>query len=147
MCCNSPIRRSQGLNILIGRSGIHGWGAFTIKPIEKNTFITEYTGEIITQYEAERRGRIYDKVDSSFLFALNNDLVIDATRKGNKAKFANHSKQPNCYAKIMQVSGDHKIGIYAKRFIAAGEELSFDYSYTEDHPLSRKKHFSLAKHD
>lgn len=128
VCHNTCLHRKQGKHVVVGRSGIHGWGSFTRKPIEKNDFIVEYTGEVITQNESERRGRIYDKLDSNFLFNLNEECCVDASRKGNKAKFVNHSADPNCQPFIHLTSGgDHKIGIFAKRNIAAGEELSFDY--------------------
>ncbi|KAG2952222.1 hypothetical protein PC117_g3007 [Phytophthora cactorum] len=130
-CGNVNIMRGQMRKIGVSASETHGWGAYAMESVKKGEFLYEYTGSLLSQDEAERRGNVYDKTTISFLFDLNEDSVVDATRKGNKSKFANHdSGDPKCFARIMLVNGDHRIGIYAKQGITAGDELFFDYGYS-----------------
>ncbi|KAH7520201.1 hypothetical protein FEM48_Zijuj08G0119100 [Ziziphus jujuba var. spinosa] len=144
-CRNMKLLLKQQQRVLLGRSDISGWGAFLKNNVGKHEYLGEYTGELISHREADKRGKIYDRENSSFLFNLNDQaryctklnvcfwqFVLDAYRKGDKLKFANHSPDPNCYAKVIMVAGDHRVGIFAKERISAGEELFYDYRYEPD---------------
>eukprot|EP00357_Protocruzia_adherens_P009529 CAMPEP_0115041968 /NCGR_PEP_ID=MMETSP0216-20121206/45988_1 /TAXON_ID=223996 /ORGANISM="Protocruzia adherens, Strain Boccale" /LENGTH=81 /DNA_ID=CAMNT_0002423997 /DNA_START=409 /DNA_END=651 /DNA_ORIENTATION=+ len=77
-----------------------------------------YVGDLITHEEAFRRSIWYDLEDCTYLFHLNDTFVVDAKRKGNKIRFANHSKKrANASAMIKFLNGDYHIGIYADRAI------------------------------
>ncbi|KAK8554660.1 hypothetical protein V6N13_093635 [Hibiscus sabdariffa] len=131
-CGNMRLLLRQQQRILLAKSDVAGWGAFLKNSVNKNDYLGEYTGELISHTEADKRGKIYDRANSSFLFDLNDQYVLDAYRQGDKLKFANHSSNPNCYAKVMLVAGDHRVGIFAKERIEASEELFYDYRYGPD---------------
>jgi hypothetical protein len=43
------------------------------------------------------------------------------------ARFANHSCDPNCQTQKWNVNGEMRVGIFARRDIASGTEITFDY--------------------
>jgi SET domain-containing protein len=61
--------------------------------------------------------------------SLKTDQVIDATRRGGIARFINHSCDPNCELQKWVVGKHLRMGIFTKRIIEKGEELSFDYKF------------------
>lgn len=130
-CKNVSIQRNFRQHILFAISDVEnaGWGVFAKNNIKKNDFIIEYAGELISQDESDRRGIIYENIRCSYLFEVNKKYVLDATLKGNKSRFVNHSHRPNCHPRFKLVNGDYRIGIYAKYDIQAGEELLFNYRY------------------
>ncbi|XP_010531248.1 PREDICTED: histone-lysine N-methyltransferase CLF isoform X2 [Tarenaya hassleriana] len=148
-CRNMKLLLKQQQKVLLGRSDVSGWGAFLKNSVSKHEYLGEYTGELISHREADKRGKIYDRENSSFLFNLNDQFVLDAYRKGDKLKFANHSPEPNCYAKVIMVAGDHRVGIFARERIMAGEELFYDYRYEPDRApaWARKPESSGSKKD
>jgi uncharacterized protein len=121
-------------------SPIQGLGAFATQPIPARTRLIEYMGERITPAESDAR---YPDVPGerhhTFLFAIDDDVVVDAAVDGNDARFINHSCDPNCDAIIE----DQHIWITTVRDIAPGEELAYDYQYVleERHTPGRKRRF------
>ncbi|GAB1520695.1 histone methyltransferase set2 [Rhizoctonia solani] len=56
------------------------------------------------------------------------ECYIDATKRGGKGRFANHSCNPNCYVAKWVVGKRIRMGIFAKRDIEENEELTFNYN-------------------
>lgn len=94
-------------------------------------------------------------IGSSYMFRVDHDTIIDATKCGNFARFINHSCnvrqrpvssnpqlesqrrltvarlvfQPNCYAKVITVESQKKIVIYSRQPINVNEEITYDYKF------------------
>lgn len=122
----------------IRSSPLQGLGAFATRAIPAGTRLIEYVGQRITPEEADAK---YDDESSerhhTFLFAIDDDVVIDAAYDGNDARFINHSCDPNCDAVIE----DKRIWIETIRDVKRGEELAYDYAYEleERHSPALKK--------
>lgn len=128
------------LPFAIRRSGIQGYGGFATRPIAAGVRLIEYAGQRLTPAEAEAR---YPDVPGvrhhTYLFAIDDAVVVDAAVEGNAARFLNHSCAPNCDAVI----ADGRIWIETLHDIEVGEELVYDYAYTleERHTPAAKKRF------
>lgn len=119
---------------------MHGLGAFASRPIPAGTRLIEYAGERLTPAEADARYPDQPGVPHhTCLFAIDDDIVIDAAVDGNDARFINHSCDPNCDA----IVEDERIWIETIRDVAQGEELAYDYAMVlkERHTPAAKKRF------
>ncbi len=119
---------------------MQGSGVFATRQIGAGVRLLEYAGERLSPTEAE--ARYPDALDArhhTFLFAIDEHVVIDAAVHGNQARFINHSCDPNCDAVIE----DDRIWIETIRPVRAGEELAYDYAYTlaERHTPAAKRRF------
>ncbi|KAL2935203.1 Histone-lysine N-methyltransferase EZA1, partial [Bienertia sinuspersici] len=75
-CGNMRLLLRQQQRILLGKSDVAGWGAFIKNSVNKHDYLGEYTGELISHREADKRGKMYDRANSSFLFDLNDEVTL-----------------------------------------------------------------------
>ena len=119
----------------VKKSKIHGNGIVATQNISKGVQIIEYIGETINKKEGDRRSadRIKKYLNkknegSVYIFELNKKFDIDGSPLYNKARYINHSCNPNCEVDIIE----NKIWIISIKLIKKGEELNYDYGYPFD---------------
>ncbi|XP_027117144.1 histone H3-lysine(4) N-trimethyltransferase ATX1-like isoform X1 [Coffea arabica] len=126
------MRETFRKRLVFGKSRIHGFGIFAKQPYRAGDMVIEYIGELVRPSIADRREHlIYNSLvgAGTYMFRIDDERVIDATRAGSIAHLINHSCEPNCYSRVISVNGDEHIIIFAKRDIKQWEELTYDYRF------------------
>ncbi|GKB19344.1 histone-lysine N-methyltransferase ASHH3-like protein isoform X1, partial [Tanacetum coccineum] len=110
-----------------------GSGVVAEEDIMRGEFVIEYVGEVIDDKTCEERlWRMKRQGETNFyLCEINRDMVIDATYKGNKSRYINHSCSPNTEMQKWRIDGETRIGIFATRNIKMGEHLTYDYQFVQ----------------
>ena len=107
-----------------------GFGVRSCRTFAPGQIIMEYTGEIISEGECQRRMREdYKDRQCYYLMELERGLIIDGT-KGSMARFINHSCAPNCEVRMMKVNSTPRMAVFAgDSGVMTGEELTYDYNF------------------
>jgi len=130
-CNNQRIQRAKRPQLKVEEAtGGRGFGLFAQVDIGKGSLITEYVGEVCTSRECELRlESTYVLEKHKYLMCVAGGLFIDATRRGNLARFLNHSCEPNSDFQEWWVRGEPRMGLFALRDVARGEEVVFNYNF------------------
>ncbi|GMR34280.1 hypothetical protein PMAYCL1PPCAC_04475, partial [Pristionchus mayeri] len=141
-CGNRVIQRGRQIALLIFKDWRKSWTCLVVTNIKKGDFVGEYTGEVMTTNESERRDnhayymempnvREIDDPDQKMGRKTHKKLIIDGFRYGNETRFISHSCEPNLElvnAYVERAGGWFcRMVFIAKQDIEIGEELTFDY--------------------
>ncbi|EJD04424.1 uncharacterized protein FOMMEDRAFT_167613 [Fomitiporia mediterranea MF3/22] len=146
-CTNRVVQHGRQCHINIVKTKRKGWGIFAGKKIPKGTFIGIYSGELLVDEEAHRRGLKYNASDRNYLFDIDFwhiprdkpdeiKYVIDAFHVGNFTRFLNHSCDPNCRINAVYINEANidkpLLAIFTTKDLDAGQELCFNYNPERD---------------
>ncbi|KAF9979667.1 hypothetical protein BGZ65_006207 [Modicella reniformis] len=118
------------------------YGLFAESNIGAGRFMMEFKGEVSLKsaYKADpiNQYSILAAPKPFVLFHPQLNLVVDARRSGNDARFVRRSCMPNTEIKSIVVPGvqDHTVhlGLFAKVPIGKGQEITLDWDWNTDHP-------------
>ncbi|XP_028756487.1 histone-lysine N-methyltransferase ASHH3 isoform X2 [Neltuma alba] len=138
-CLNKPFQNRPLKKMKLVETEKCGSGIVADEDIEQGEFVIEYVGEgdqrsiiifiFASKYllwNMKHRGET-----NFYLCEINRDMVIDATFKGNKSRYINHSCCPNTEMQKWIIDGETRIGIFATRDIKKGEHLTYDYQFVQ----------------
>ncbi|XP_043487788.1 uncharacterized protein LOC122514802 [Polistes fuscatus] len=130
-CTNKRFQNCDYAKCEVFRTEKKGFGLRAAADLDVGEFIMEYVGEVVDPKDFRRRAKEYskDKNRHYYFMALKSDQIIDATMKGNISRFINHSCDPNAETQKWTVNGELRIGFFIKKFITAGEEITFNYHF------------------
>jgi hypothetical protein len=128
-CQNQKFQKRENAPIGIKETPGRGWGLFASADIKENTFVIEYVGEVVSGAESQTRSVKYSAEGESHFYMMNlhRGDIIDATRKAGMGRFINHSCEPNCVTRKVEVLGELRIGIFTAKDLPEGAELTYDY--------------------
>ncbi|CAL8235805.1 unnamed protein product [Arctogadus glacialis] len=109
-----------------------GCGVFACAPIEKGSFVLEYRGELISQYERDKRQGEYTEKQNAFLFDFewnNGSWCLDAScEDGSLGRLVNDAnRSPNCKMRKMTVQCKPDLCLFAIENIQAESEITYNY--------------------
>lgn len=132
-CLNKPFQLRQPKKMKQVETEKCGSGIVADEDIKEKEFVIEYVGEVIDDKTCEERlWKMKHRGETNFyLCEINRDMVIDATYKGNKSRYINHSCSPNTEMQKWIIDGETRIGIFATRDIKKGEHLTYDYQFVQ----------------
>ena len=115
------------------KEGRHGLGLYALEFVEKGRIIREYSGELISEEEADRREMDRDAKGMKKDYMVNVEgAVIDATHVGGPARFANHSCDPNAVFELKSFeSGGQVVVLRAIKDIQVGQPIEADYKFLD----------------
>ena len=111
-----------------------GRGIVAVKKFKSGEFVTEYRGDLIDMSEAKIREEILasQNIEVSYMYYFqhnNASFCIDATNESESlGRLINHSRMhPNLTTRLKVVCGKPRLVFFAKKDIAEGTELLYDY--------------------
>lgn len=118
------------MGVEVVKTNNRGFGVRSCRTFAPGQIIMEYTGEIISEAECQRRmAEDYKDKQCYYLMELERGLIIDGT-KGSMARFINHSCNPNCEVRMVKVNGTPRMAVFAgDNGVMTGEELTYDYNF------------------
>ncbi|XP_059655897.1 histone-lysine N-methyltransferase ASHH3 [Cornus florida] len=132
-CLNKPFQHRLPKKMKLVKTEKCGSGIVADEDIQHGEFVIEYVGEVIDDKTCEERlWKMKHRGETNFyLCEINRDMVIDATYKGNKSRYINHSCCPNTEMQKWRIDGETRIGIFATHDIKKGEHLTYDYQFVQ----------------
>lgn len=138
----------EELRVEIKPAGDKGDGAFAAEAAAAGQWIGTYVGTPVTLLDTAQR---YTDTDPEYLFQITPDLYLDAMDSTHFSRFFNH-RYPDFNLNFTVDKAANRVDFYARRDIAVGEELSFDYGVgywmgSGVVPLGDTRNYTVPKRD